>query len=294
MSVASVSHPVDLESSREHCRRVAKRQAKNFYYGMKLVPEPKRSAMYTLYAWMRRADDLADEPGDLNRKLDSLRSFREQTHRAFDGTSPEGELWPAFRELVSRYPIPRSYFDAMIDGQVQDQEQTRYPTFEQLRDYCYKVASVVGLACIEIWGYEGGESTRTLAEQRGIAFQLTNILRDVREDASRGRVYLPADDFHVAQLTPADLAPGRSETLGMGLRTLAARARDYYERSEPLDRQVHPDGRACLWAMTRIYRGLLDKITLDPTRVLRERVRLSRFRKTTIALRAPFHKGGSL
>ena len=278
-----------LAASREHCRRVAEERALNFYYGMKLVSEPKRSANYALYAWMRAADDLADEAGAAEAKRQALERFRADTHRAIDPgfPLPAGLLWPAVRHMVLTYRIPREYLDAMIEGQLLDQRATRYRTFDELYDYCYKVASVVGLSCIEIWGYQGGAETRKLSEYRGIAFQLTNILRDVMEDAQRDRVYLPAEDFGVFELNPVMFTLSRPQNVVEGLGKVAARARRYYEESAALEKHVHRDGRACLWAMTQIYRGLLERIERDPAVVLGpDRVRLSSFRKAMIAVRA--------
>jgi phytoene synthase len=282
-----------LARSREFCREVTRRRARNFYYGMKLTPEPKRSAMYAIYAWMRHADDLADESGAGSAKVHSLEQLRCDTEAALDGESmPEGKVWPTFVETVHRYRIPRTYLHEMIDGQILDQQQTRYARFAELYDYCYKVASTVGLTCIEIWGYEGGEQTRRLAEWRGVAFQLTNILRDVLEDAQRDRVYLPAEDFEAMTLSPLMFTMDRSGDALSGIRRMVGRAADYYRRSRPLDQHVHRDGRACLWAMTRIYHGLLTKIAANPSRVLGDgRVRLSSLRKGMIAVSASWRAG---
>lgn len=289
--------PMLLHVSREHCRRLSRDRAKNFYHGMKLVPEPKRSAMDALYAWMRQADDLADAQGTLQAKSAALDGFMRETERAVDQNLadptqlPHGDLWPAVREMVLSYDIPPVYLRDMIAGQLLDQEKFSYRTFDELYDYCYKVASVVGLCCVQIWGYEGGAHTLKLAEWRGIAFQLTNILRDVTEDAERGRVYLPAEDFGAFEMNPSIFTLGKPHDLLPAIRRTVERAAEYYEKSAPLDKLVHPDGRPCLWAMTEIYRGLLSRIRRDPAVVLRRRVRLSTPRKLWIALRATFHKG---
>ncbi len=280
---------VSLAESQAHCREVARTRARNFYYGMKLTPEPKRSAMYAIYAWMRLADDLADDAGDDETKVARLQAFREQTNAviAGDAAEPDAAVWPALRQTVRDYHIPAEYLHDMIDGQLLDMRKRRYETFEALYDYCYKVASVVGLTCIAVWGYEGGAPTRQLAEWRGIAFQLTNILRDVREDADRDRVYLPAEVLGIHEVNPTMFQFGVQPEAVEGVRRLADRAADYYARSAPLDAQVHPDGRPCLWAMTRIYRGILDKVQHRPQRVLEgERVRLASPAKSWIAVRA--------
>jgi len=278
---------VSLDQSHAHCHAVAKSRARNFYYGMKLTPEPKRSAMYAVYAWMRLADDLADDAGDADAKVERIEQFRNDTLAVING-EPVGDepVWPAIVETVERYDLPLQYLHDMIDGQILDQRKTRYATFDELYDYCYKVASVVGLTCIAIWGYDGGEATRQLSEWRGIAFQLTNILRDVKEDAERDRVYLPAEDFDVHELTPSMFLFGVQPEAIEGLRATVERAGEYYRKSAALDQHVHRDGLACLWAMTRIYHGIFRKIQQRPAQVLDQRVRLSSMHKASIALRS--------
>lgn len=289
---APVNDADPLKRSFEHCRRISGSRARNFHYGMKLVPEPKRSAMFAVYAWMRQADDLADSPGEERQKAERIERFRRETLRAVDPNTdaeqlPDAPLWPAVRHTVLTYGIPADYLHAMLDGQLQDMTQRRYKTFDELYGYCYKVASVVGLTCLQVWGYDGGESTRKLAEQRGIAFQLTNILRDVMEDARLDRVYMPAELFDLFELNPSMFTLGPQGESVKGIAKLADRAAEYYDRSAPLDAMVHRDGRPCLWAMTTIYRALLAKIQRDPAVVLSgRRVRLSAPRKGWIALRA--------
>ncbi len=291
-----------LAQSFEFCRAWTKAQAKNFYYGMMLTPEPKRSAMYAVYAWMRAVDDLADAKGDADHKRDRLESFRQRTHEALDNTwsnSPGDAqasfdaMWPAVSQTFRDYQIARCDLDAMIDGQLLDQTCSRYATFDQLYDYCYKVASVVGLVCISVWGYDGDDQTRLLAEQRGIALQLTNVLRDVVEDAYRDRVYLPAEDlqrhgFDVDSFANWLRDPGR-ETDGNFLALMEeqiARARSYYDASNALESHLPRNCRPTCWAMMRIYRRLLEKIAANPRRVLTQRVRLNKAQKLSIALSA--------
>ena len=291
-----------LARSRAYCRQLTKEQAKNFYYGLKLLPEPKRSAMFALYAWMRLVDDLADEedaPGhagrSVRRRLDELERWRGQTHRILDGGSANDadiadvgrELWPAFAEMVRQYRMPRHLFDDVIAGQRQDLQPEPFDTFEQLHQYCYRVAGVVGLASIYIWGFEGGAQTEQLAVERGVAFQLTNILRDLREDAGRGRTYLPAAELARFGVTPDHLrgphAPGPFVEL---MHFQITRAEGYYASSGPLEDRIESDSRPTLVAMTQIYHGLLKRVAEDPPRVLRERVSLSLASKLVIAWRA--------
>ena len=285
---------IDLEASRAYCHDVVRERARNFYYGLRLTPEPKRSALYAVYAWMRRADDLVDEAGEEVEKLSRLDRFEAATRGVLGGGGvPEEPMWPAVADAAGRYGIPVDYFQAMIDGQRVDLTKRRYATFEALYDYCYKVASVVGLSCIEVWGYEGGEATRRLAEWRGIAFQLTNILRDVREDAERDRVYLPAEDFELFEVSPSMFLFGRpGDALG-GIGRTIERAGAYYAKSSELEGKVHPDGRACLGAMTSIYRGIYEKVRRRPASVLTgKRVRLGGWRKGLIAARAKWGRHG--
>lgn len=300
---SKMSGAAGLEASRLHCTQVTRSRAGNFYYGMKLVPEPRRSAMYAIYAWMRQADDLADDAGDQTEKTRRLDEFWRLTEQELDRQAKgvqtpgsegvDGAIWPAFGWTVREYGIERRHLRGMIEGQLLDMGKSRYATFEELYDYCYKVASVVGLTCIQVWGYEGGERARKMAEWRGIAFQLTNILRDIREDAERGRVYLPAEDFEGGGPEPEELLKGPSERLMKGIGRTLERARRYYEDSAELDKLVEGPGKACLWAMSRIYRTLLERIEADPRAVLMgRRVKLSKISKTMIALKAWWKFGG--
>ena len=282
--------PALLRASRDYCHELTRKAARNFYYGLKLMPEPKRSAMYALYAYMRLVDDIADEPDgrSIPQRLADLEAWRVQTHAALDGAVPEGApVWPAFAELARNFRIPAKFFDEMIAGQAQDLHPAAFTNFQDLHDYCYRVASVVGLASIYVWGFAGGSATEALAVDRGIAFQLTNVLRDLAEDAARGRCYLPAEDLERFGLTPDAL---RHKTATKNFHDLMhfeiARAREYYARSAPLEAQVQADSRPTLVAMTEIYRGLLEKIAAAPAQVLQRRVRLGSFTKLRIAWRA--------
>lgn len=290
-----------LRASFDLCRRIARRRARNFYYGLKLTPEPRRSALYAVYAFMRACDDLADravEAGGIDAGLARIEHFRQQMHRVMDSGAlpdePQPSLWPAFRHVVRQYPIDSAHLDAMLDGQCDDMVKNRYETFADLEAYCYKVASVVGLVCISVWGGVGGppdKQTQELAEARGVALQLTNILRDVHEDARRDRVYLPADDLAAAGLDAESfkrmvLDRQPDERFDRLMAVQIDRARRYYERSDPLESRLDPACRPTAWAIMRIYRGLLDKIARDPRQVLRKRVRLHSLVKFAIAFRA--------
>lgn len=288
-----------LKQSFDECHRLTRRHARNFYYGMRVMPIGKRRSMYAIYAWMRAADDLADEHNDPQQNAARLEQFREMTMLAMnpDGDVPTQfpatceSVWPAVRHTLLKHEIPADYLNAMIDGQLLDQHKTRYGTFSQLYDYCYKVASVVGLVCITIWGHDGTAEVRRMAEHRGVALQLTNILRDLVEDAQRGRLYLPGDELREFGFDPEELVGqlatgsvnGRFDQL---MAYQVDRARSYYQQSAELDAHIDAKCRPASWAIMRIYRGLLDKIAVHPRHVLGRRVRLSGFSKAAIALRA--------
>jgi phytoene synthase len=283
--------PFILARSHQYCEQLTRAQARNFYYGLKLLPEPKRSAMFALYAYMRLVDDIADDEDgrSIQQRLDDLESWRLQTHAVLDGQLPDTthELWPAFADLVWRHKLTPTIFDEVIAGQRQDLQPAPFDSFEPLNEYCYRVAGVVGLASIFVWGFEGGADTEQLAIERGVAFQLTNILRDLREDARRGRMYLPQDELSAAGISMEDI---RLEQGGEKFREMMRfqidRAQAYYEKSSSLEKCISRECRPTLIAMTDIYRGLLAKIADEPERVLHERVSLSLFSKLRIGWRA--------
>ncbi len=278
-----------VSEAMRYCRKVTRRRARNFYYGLKLAPEPQRSALYTIYAWMRRADDLVDGAADdAGLRLQNIEAFRDATDAALAGQAPDDDpLWIALKQTAEGFNLQLDALHSMLDGQIEDLSGRRYQTFEEVREYCYRVASTVGLLCLDIWGYED-PAARDHAVERGIAFQLTNILRDYKEDYDAGRLYLPAEEFARHDLTPEQLRhwsdPPRC---GRFVLEQVERVESFYVQSSPLDHMITPSCRGALWAMTTIYRSLLKRIERDPWRiVLGNRLRLSPLRKGTIALRA--------
>ena len=282
--------------SLDFCRVVTRRRARNFYYGLKLMPEPKRSALYAVYAFMRACDDLVDDGcPDLHAGVDRLEQFRDQMRQALDasttGQLPPGEVWPALRYVCATYPVDHAHLHAMLEGQKYDLQKNRYHSFDQLRDYCYKVAGVVGLVCISIWGHDDNEAAGRMAVERGLALQLTNILRDLVEDAHRNRVYLPDEELHrfgldaqafvhmILQRVPDD----RFDRL---MAFQVERVDRYYRAALPLENRICPDCRSASWAIMQLYRRLLEKIAANPRRVLAQRVRLSRWEKLLLVLAA--------
>jgi phytoene synthase len=294
LAAASGQTSVTLAQSRAYCEQLTKSQARNFYYGLKLLPEPKRSAMFALYAYMRLVDDIADgEDGrGIPQRQEALDAWEESTTAALVGQrAPDGHaIWPAFTDMVRRNSVPARVFRDVIAGQRQDLDSPIFDTFAQLREYCYRVAGVVGIASIYVWGFDGGDETEALAIDRGIAFQLTNVLRDLREDAARGRTYLPREELAAAGITEDDLGAGSAnangERFAIFMHQQIKRAQSYYDRSAALEDRISRDSRPTLVAMTHIYHGLLKKIANNPQRVLHERVSLSPISKLRIAWRA--------
>ena len=270
---------VSLDQSYAYCRKVARTRARNFYYSFVLLSKSQRAAMCAMYAFMRYCDDLSDEPGATR---SAIERWRTDLDAALAGHFSGHPVWPAFHDAVARFKIPHGYFHEMIDGVASDLDSRRFETFADLYRYCYQVASVVGLTVIHIFGFES-PAALPLAEKCGIAFQLTNILRDIREDSENGRLYLPLEDLRRFGVTEEDLRAGTGAI--PLLRFEAARARSYYDESRPLLNLVHPKSRASLAALIGIYSALLTKIERSGFDVFTRRIRLSALQKTWIVLK---------
>jgi phytoene synthase len=274
----------DRSWSYAYCERLARREAANFYHAFRLLPREQRRGLCALYSFMRVTDDLADGPDPLEEKRRALDAWRRQLDDALAGNYHH-PLHMAFHHTVERFGIPRAYLDAVLDGVAMDLVTDRYETFGDLYPYCYRVASAVGLACLHVWGF-AEEGAERHAEAAGIAFQLTNILRDLGEDAARGRVYLPREDLARFGYGEEDLRRElRDERFRELMRFEAARAYSYYEAAEPLVPLLPPAGRAVFLVMLRTYRGLLDAIVRRDFDVFRRRISLSRLHKLWLAAR---------
>ena len=275
-----------LEHAYGVCRGIARSAAKNFFYGFLVLPGHKRDALCAVYAFMRHSDDLCDAPGmTLEQRKEKLAAWLDGLHRVLAGEATDDPVLMAVADAQKRFDIRPDLFDQLVYGTAMDLpsgsgSEVVYTTFEDLQKYCYYVASVVGLVSIRIFGYRDLKA-EPLAEQCGIAFQLTNILRDVKEDALMGRVYLPEEDLVRFGRTTADLAAARVSN-GMDpaafrpvLELLADRARQFYGSASELLPLIDEDSRPALWTLVEIYRRLLEKIASRNYDVFRERVRLS-------------------
>ena len=266
----------------QYCQQKAARSGSSFYYSFLFLPVEQRRAITALYAFCREVDDIVDEcsdPAVAHRKLDW---WQEEIEQCFAG-KPRHPVSLALQQPVRSYNLPAEYFQEIIDGMRMDLQQNRYETFSELALYCHRVAGVVGLLSAEIFGYRHRDTLK-YAGELGTAFQLTNILRDVREDAERGRIYLPLDELLQYRINPRDLLDARvpnglQEMLGFQ----AQRARHYYRRAmshlPPADRYAQRSGLI----MAEIYRTLLDEMAADEFRVMQQRLSLTPLRKFWIA-----------
>ena len=269
-----MEHSVGLEASYAFCQRIARTRARNFYYSFLLLSREQREGMCAIYAFMRYCDDISEGEGA---SREGIERWRQDLDCALEGRFGSNLLWPAFHDTVQRYKIPREYFYEMIDGVSSDLQPKQLQTFDELYRYCYQVASVVGLTIIHIFGFESPEALQ-LAEKCGIAFQLTNILRDVREDRENGRIYLPEEDI---RKFGADLGVHDERFIKL-MSFEAARARAYYDESRPLIALVHKRSRPSLWALIEIYRRLLTRIEGSNFNVLEKRIRVPTWEKLSI------------
>ena len=253
------------------CRSVTRSAAKNFYYAFLVLPTAKRQALCAVYAYMRRCDDIADDfkvPADERRQR--LEAWLDALHRAESGHPTDDPVLLALTDTQRRFKIPAELLDQLAsgtgmdiqdNGAAADQLQVLYRTFGDLRQYCYRVASVVGLVCIRIFGYTD-PLAESLAENLGLAFQLTNIIRDVQEDATMGRIYLPAEDLDRFKIAPSEFRqPEIPERLRWLLAAESDRAREYYGAARDLIVLIDEDSQPALWVLVTIYRRLLDKIS---------------------------------
>lgn len=276
-----------VEASYKYCRKIARSAARNFYYGFVLLPDAKRDALCALYAFMRGVDDISDEPGAAEEKRQRLVRQSTELDSIMEGAGTNEPVWPALRHTLTYFGIPTRYLHDLISGAEMDLEIATYQSFNELRKYCYHVAGAVGLCCLYVFGF-GDPRAPEFAEKLGVAFQLTNILRDVHEDLRMGRVYLPGEDFAKFGCTIREFNTSSPSKAAIDmLRFETARARDFYREGWKLLPLVSADSRATLWAMARIYSGILEKIERHGIQALiGRRARLSSTEKVWILLKA--------
>ncbi len=286
----------DLSAAYRACTLIARREAKNFYYAFLALPKAKRDAICAVYAFMRHADDLSDdETRSRQQRRADLEAWLKSWHSAAAGQATTNLVFQALSDARRRFNIPPELLDHLVQGTAMDLHvpaggaYDTYATFDDLRQYCYYVASVVGLVCIRIFGYSD-PGAEHLAEETGLAFQLTNILRDVREDAARGRIYLPLDEMQRHGVRAEELAgirTGSQITPGQRalLASIAQRAQSFYESGRELLPLIAADARPALWVLVEIYRDLLRRIERRNYDVFSERVRVPVSVRIAILLR---------
>jgi 15-cis-phytoene synthase len=287
-----------LEMAYSVCRGITRAAAKNFYYAFLVLPRRKREALCAVYAFMRRCDDIADDESlSLPERRQKLDTWVDGLHRAQQGQPTDDPILLALTDAQRRYAIPAGLLDELAQGTAMDVEAAdegqiepksasgfvvRYKSFEELEQYCYRVASVVGLVCIHVFGYRDPQA-EPLAERCGLAFQLTNIIRDVKEDASVGRVYIPEEDLARFGLTTSDVMnspdPVRIRPL---LAFEAERARECYMAGDELIPYIAEDSQPALWVLVKIYRQLLEKIAAKQYDVFTAKISLTRWEKLRV------------
>ena len=295
-SAHSSTPSIPIPASYESCLQIAKASHSNFYYAFFLLPKFRRDGIVALYAFMRLIDDVADEGEDVAIKQRGLARWRAALDAAVTGTplpataTPQGaaEVLPALVDTMRRYKMPARYLHDLISGAEMDLTVCDYPTFDRLREYCYRVAGTVGLTCTHVFGFTD-QRALDLAEKLGLAFQLTNIIRDVQDDCALGRVYIPQEDLDRYNVSREDFSC-REATLGVRelLRFEADRAWQNYKEGAELLSLIDPESRPTLWLLTHTYSALLARIESLDFDVFGERVRLSRAEKMLFIAQARF------
>lgn len=263
------------------CKEYTKERAKNFYYAFAILPEEKRNAIYAAYSFSGLVDDIADELTDRAEQERQLADARARLAACYRGER-EGALFVALGDAIDRYHVPPDLFEELVNGVEMDFTRNRYETWDDLYQYCYRVASMVGLICTSVFGTKSHPQARTYAIELGIALQIVNIMRDVREDAERGRVYFPAADLAAHGLTADDILACRyDERFAAMMRTQGARAHDYFARGRRLLPLLDLRSRMCVNVLQGVYAEILKRIEAHDYDVLNERVSLSGREKMT-------------
>jgi len=287
---------IEIERAYGRCEQITRRAAANFYYGIRLLPASKRRAMSAVYAFARRVDDIGDDQQDRQRQMEALADQRRRLQALADAPdawgmvrleAEDGEPDPVILALAHarwHYELPVEALELLIDGVELDVLGAQYETFEELVGYCRAVAGSIGRLCLAIFTEGRANGAAALADELGVAMQLTNILRDIREDQARGRVYLPAEDRRRFDCLELDGLP--DQRLAPLIAFEAARAQEWFASGLRLVEQLDARSAACVLAMTGIYRSILERIVRDPACVLHRRVSLGGWEKTWVAARS--------
>jgi phytoene synthase len=276
---------LEMEHAYRACEQITRREAANFHYGIRLLPRSKRQAMCAVYAFARRVDDIGDGKLDERAKLDALDLERARLAALANGTGGD-PVAVALGDALERFDLPLEALDLLIDGVEMDVSGTRYETFDELVVYCRRVAGSIGRLCLAIFGgpHANGNGVAPLADDLGVAMQLTNILRDVREDREHGRLYLPAEDLRRFGCGDLSFAPaGAAADL---IRFEAERAGKWFDRGLLLVDVLDARSASCVLAMAGIYRRILERIAREPEEILRRRVSLPAWEKAWLAARS--------
>jgi phytoene synthase len=270
---------MNIEESYRYCFAVSRSKAKNFYYSFLFLPKRKRKAISAIYAFMRTCDDITDNPSSIDSKKSSLNEWKEKVQNFLKGSDLSHPVFPALKDTIHFFEIPNSYFIEIIEGVEMDLSPCRFQNFDELYSYCYKVASIVGLICLHIFGFQK-KAALEHGEYCGIAFQMTNILRDLKEDAQMGRIYLPLEDLAKFGYTESDLIHGRLNKAFFNLMKFEVeRTEAFYKKAEPLVHLIDSDSRSALKVMIAIYHGILNKIKNKGYDTLTQRISLTPLEK---------------
>jgi 15-cis-phytoene synthase len=264
-----------IEQARGWCKDYTKRRASNFYYAFAILPEAKRNAIYAAYAFSGVIDDIADELQDRAEQEYRLAEIRQRLRDCYAGIREE-PLFVALGDAIDRFGIPGNLFEELMNGVEMDISVDRYATWAELYQYCYRVASMVGLICISVFGAKSSAQAEELAIDLGVALQIVNVMRDVKEDAERGRVYLPCDELSACGLSDREILAGcYDERFRLLMQRQGERAHAYFERGRQLLPLLDMRSRMCVNVLQGIYAEILKRIEERDYDVLTERVRLS-------------------
>jgi 15-cis-phytoene synthase len=272
---------MDAREAYQICERMTRKAAANFYYGIRLLPPNKRRAMSAIYAYARRVDDIGDGPLPAERKLADLAA----TRKSLAEGDPDDPVMVALADAQARFPLPTAALTDLLDGVEMDVVGARFESFDDLVVYCRAVAGSIGRLCVGVFGASDMDRAVPLADDLGVAMQITNVLRDVREDYGRGRVYLPAEDLERFGCVD-DLEQSPPEATAALVRFEAARGREWFARGLRLLPLLDARSKACVRAMTGIYRRILGQIDRDPQQIMRRRVSLPPWEKAWVAARS--------